>query len=373
MQIGIKMDDRKQQLAEIINPLLNWFDGHKRILPWREEPTPYRVWVSEIMLQQTRVEAVKPYYERFMNELPTVESLANAKEDTLLKLWEGLGYYNRVRNLQKAAIEVLEDFGGNIPDEFEELLKLPGIGRYTAGAVASIAYGKAVPAVDGNVLRVITRVILDDSDILKQSVKNQMELILREIMTKERPGDFNQALMELGAMICVPNGAPKCENCPLQFLCEARAQGVMEQYPKKTPKKKRVIIKKTIFIIRDGEKTVLHKRENKGLLAGLYEFPNVEGHLSIGEALEVIKSLDFAPIRIQELEATKHIFSHREWHMKAYAIKIEYSDLEREDDFFFAYSSETENKYPIPSAFYAYTKYLNIRIGNEKFLGEIES
>lgn len=197
-------------LEQIAEPLLQWFDENKRILPWRQDPTPYHVWISEIMLQQTRVEAVKSYYARFIEALPRVANLAACPQERLLKLWEGLGYYNRVKNMQKAAIEVMEKYEGVLPADYEKLLKLPGIGSYTAGAVASIAYGIPEPAVDGNVLRVITRITEDPEDILKQSMKKKIEDKLRDVMPKDRPGDFNQSLMELGATVCVPNGMAKC-------------------------------------------------------------------------------------------------------------------------------------------------------------------
>ena len=207
----------KENLEQIVQPLLRWFDQNARILPWRDQPTPYRVWVSEIMLQQTRVEAVKPFYQRFMEALPDIQTLANCEEEELLKLWEGLGYYNRVRNMQIAARTVIEEYGGKLPDDYLELQQLKGIGSYTAGAIASIAYGKVAPAVDGNVLRVISRVTLSREDILKQSVKRGMEQAIVEIMPADRPGAFNQALMELGAMVCVPNGEPHCESW-MRFL-----------------------------------------------------------------------------------------------------------------------------------------------------------
>lgn len=358
-----------QSLEIIVEPLLFWFDSHKRVLPWRENPTPYRVWVSEIMLQQTRVEAVKPYYERFMEAFPDVDSLAHAREERLLKMWEGLGYYNRVRNMKKAAVCVEQEFDGKMPDSYEKLLELPGIGHYTAGAVASIAFNRPVPAVDGNVLRVISRVSADDSDIMKQTVRTSMEERLKAIMPSKRPGDFNQALMELGAIVCVPNGLPHCEECPWENICEARIQNRISEIPHKSGKAARRIDEKTVFIIRDDEKTALHKRPAKGLLAGMYEFPNVEGHLSAEEALQYVKKKGYSPIRIQEIESSKHIFSHREWHMKAYTIKIEQASDGK--DFLFAYSYETEEKYPIPSAFGAYTKYLDIKIGNERFKEEL--
>lgn len=354
-------------MEKIVEPLLTWFAGHARILPWREEPTPYRVWVSEIMLQQTRVEAVKPYFERFVAALPDIKTLAECEEEALLKLWEGLGYYNRVRNMQQAARMVMEKYGGQLPADFEELLKLKGIGNYTAGAIASIAYQIPVPAVDGNVLRVISRVTADESDIMKQSVRTEMEKALQKIMPTDRAGAFNQALMELGATVCLPNGAPLCEQCPWKEFCQAKEQLSWDRIPVKSKAKPRRIEKKTVFVIRIGDKVVLNKRPTKGLLAGLYEFPNVEGHLSEEEALQWVKSHNIVPIRIQPLESAKHIFSHVEWHMTGYVIRVD--ELEQQDkELLFVDVKETEEKYPIPAAFVAYTKYMHIRLGNERFL-----
>lgn len=353
-------------LEKIVTPLLEWFRGNARVLPWREEPTPYRVWVSEIMLQQTRVEAVKPYFERFTTALPDIKALAECEEEKLLKLWEGLGYYNRVRNMQTAAKTVMEEYGGELPADYEKLLKLKGIGHYTAGAIASIAYKIPVPAVDGNVLRVISRVSADDSDIMKQSVRTAMESALLQIMPRTEASAFNQALMELGAMVCVPNGAPKCEACPWQEFCEARLQDRWQEIPVKSKAKPRRIEKKTVFIIRDGEKIVLRKRPSKGLLAGLYEFPNTSGHLSEEEALLWIKEQKLSPIRIQKLEPAKHIFSHVEWHMTGYVIRVD-ELMEHKSGMLFVDVKESEEQYPIPAAFAAYTKYMNIRLGNEKY------
>lgn len=359
---------RHNPLQELIAPLLSWYDSSHRILPWRENPTPYRVWISEIMLQQTRVEAVKPYYERFLNALPDVHALAQVQEEELLKLWEGLGYYNRARNLKKAALQIEELYGGKMPECYEELLKLHGIGSYTAGAIASIAFGQAVPAVDGNVLRILARVLADDGDIMEQKVRKGVEANLLAIMPSKRPGDFNQALMELGATICTPNGAPKCERCPWEALCQAKARGEIDKYPKKTPKKARIIEKKTILIIQDENKTALTKRPEKGLLAGMYEFPSMEGHRSEMEVLKYLKTMGYQALHIQKLENAKHIFTHREWHMTGYAIRVD--ELQRPDCFgelIFAEKGETEEKYPIPSAFSAYAGYVNIRLGNQKY------
>ncbi|MBQ6887736.1 MAG: DNA/RNA nuclease SfsA [Lachnospiraceae bacterium] len=359
-------------LDKISTPLLAWYDRQHRILPWREEPTGYRVWVSEIMLQQTRVEAVKPYYERFLNFLPDIASLAGANEEVLLKLWEGLGYYNRVRNMQKAAKVIMEEYGGSMPEEYGELLRLPGIGSYTAGAVSSIAYGRKVPAVDGNVLRVISRLRMDDADILSDKVKKGVEQDLLDAMSTERPGDFNQAMMELGAVVCVPNGMAKCGECPLNEICQAYKEDRVLEFPVKAKKKPRTIEKKTILIIKDENRVAIHKRPNRGLLAGLYEFPSLEGHKSKVQVIKALKEWGLNPIFIQELESSKHIFSHKEWHMKGYAIRVdELMPVDgKEQGLLFVEPDETEERYPIPSAFVAYTKYLNIKLGNEKFKKE---
>jgi len=405
---GMVLDgpEDKARLGRLAALLLAWYDANARILPWRETATPYRVWISEIMLQQTRVEAVKPYFERFMNALPTIQDLAEIEEEALLKLWEGLGYYNRARNLQKTAKIVVKEYGGELPPSYEELLKLPGIGSYTAGAVSSIAYGIPVPAVDGNVLRVISRVMASREDILKPSVKKKMEEDLLAVMPQDRPGAFNQALMEIGAMVCVPNGTAKCEVCPLNQICRAMELDIVMELPKKTPKKSRTIEKKTVLVIRSGDKVAISKRDKKGLLAGLYEFPNVDGHLSEQEAIELVKKMSFSPIRIQKLEPSKHIFTHKEWHMIGYVVKIEEAEMtetggitgtvgivgtdeimmtdeimepdevrekpeENDDtvpaDCIFVEVKESEEAYPIPTAFQAYTKYMNIRLGNEKY------
>ena len=354
-------------LEQIVEPLLGWFGEHARILPWREQPQPYRVWVSEIMLQQTRVEAVKPFFERFTQALPDVRSLAECPEDRLLKLWEGLGYYNRVRNMQKAAQHMAEFYNGEMPADYEKLLDLPGIGPYTAGAVASIAFEIPVPAVDGNVLRVITRITQNDGDILKQSVKRQVEEELLTVMPKGRSGAFNQALMELGATVCVPNGAPKCEDCPVSGLCLAHQNGKEMDYPKKAQKKPRKIEKKTVLVIRDGSRAAIRKRPAKGLLAGLYELPNLPEWLSPDEVLEWLKKEGLSPIRIQKLSDAKHIFSHIEWHMTGYVVLVEELEDYSGTDMLFIEPKKTEEEYPIPAAFAAYTEYLQIRLGQEKY------
>ena len=240
--------------------LLSWYDRCRRILPWREDPQPYHVWLSEIMLQQTRVEAVKEYYSRFLRELPTIGDLAAAPEDKLLKLWEGLGYYNRVRNLQKAAQACVEQYDGQLPGDFEKLKKLPGVGEYTAGAIGSIAFGLPVTAVDGNVFRVMTRLTADSSDVTSPETKKRITASVQDLQPEDRPGDFNQAMMDLGAIVCLPNGVPKCESCPLGALCESRRLGNMTEFPVKPPKKPRKKEDKTVLILFSENKTALHKR-----------------------------------------------------------------------------------------------------------------
>lgn len=349
-------------LSRIPKPLLQWYDKNRRILPWREEPSPYRVWVSEIMLQQTRVEAVKPYFERFMREFPDIGSLAAAEEETLLKSWEGLGYYNRVRNLQEAACRIQEEYGGEMPSEYEELLKLKGIGSYTAGAVASIAYGKAVPAVDGNVLRVISRVRQDSRLVSDARVKAAVEKDLKEIIPLDRPGDFNQAMMEIGACVCIPNGVPLCESCPLQEICMAHRAGEEQAYPRKAAKKPRAIEEKTILIIRDGNRAVIRKRTERGLLAGMYELPSMDGFRTAEEVTAYLAGNGLKLLHIRPLREARHIFTHREWHMKGYMVRVD--ELEPKGsggqtmDWLYVEPGEMEEKYPVPSAFGAYMRYL---------------
>lgn len=358
MKIHSPVPVRLSVLDEIAEPLLKWYDSGRRILPWRENPSPYHVWISEIMLQQTRVGAVKPYYDRFMQALPDIEHLAAAEEEELLKLWEGLGYYNRVRNLNKAAKIIVEEYGGNMPSEYEALTELPGIGSYTAGAISSIAYGKRVPAVDGNVLRVLTRLCCDERDIMQQSVRRQIEEELKPIIPKERAGDFNQALMELGATVCVPNGIPHCGECPWGKLCRAHERGKELRFPHKTPKKPRTIEEKTVLIIRDNSRTALRKRENSGLLAGMYEFPCLEGKLSGKQVLSYLKQEGLSVLKIEKLKESKHIFSHKEWHMIGYMIRVdELAARIGNEKLLFVEKSETKEKYPIPSAYAAYMEF----------------
>ena len=337
-------------------PLLSWYESHARVLPWREEPHPYRVWISEIMLQQTRVEAVKPYFYRFMEALPDVKALAQVGDQRLMKLWEGLGYYNRARNLKKAAQVMMEEYRGQLPDSYEELLKLPGIGSYTAGAIASIAFHIPVPAVDGNVLRVISRVLASEEDILKQSVKGKIESYVREAMPKDRASAFNQGLIEIGAMVCVPNGQPKCGECPFSSLCLGRRRGLLDRIPVKTPKKPRKVEERTVLLVGAGDGIAIEKRPDRGLLASLYQFPNVEGNLTGEDVRRLLESMGGQVACLEPAGKAKHIFSHVEWHMTGYLVTLEHAI----DSYIFVDRDELREKYPIPNAF---SVYRNVLIG----------
>ena len=350
--------------------LLSWYDAHARVLPWRDEPTPYRVWISEIMLQQTRVDTVKPYFERFLKDLPTVNALAEVTDEKLMKLWEGLGYYSRARNLKKAAQLIELEYGGQLPGKIEALLKLPGIGPYTAGAVGSIAFGIRGTAVDGNVNRVITRLTGNRQDISNPKIKKEIERFTFELLPMERVGDFNQALMELGATVCLPNGQPKCEKCPVNELCEGYTLGIAAEIPLKVKKKAKKIEEKTIFIIEHNGKIAIRQRPMEGLLSGLWEFPNLDGLYSEEECADIMANWGIQYSRLIPLEKAKHIFSHIEWHMIGYYILAEWiQDKVQEDELNFAGSleqgklifakkDEIKKIYSIPTAFKAYQNIL---------------
>lgn len=357
----VKVVLEEPELYEIAEPVVGWFRQNKRDLPWRKDQDPYHVWVSEIMLQQTRVEAVKPYYERFLKELPRVKDLAEAKEDTLLKLWEGLGYYNRVRNMQKAAQQIMVDFHGEFPNTYEEILSLKGIGNYTAGAISAFAFGLPKPAVDGNVLRVVSRITGSREDIMKQSVRKAIERALEQVIPEDAASDFGQGLIELGAIVCVPNGEPKCAECPAAFACVARKQGLTAEIPVKKKAKARRIEKRTVFIFKDGEKLAIRKRPGKGLLAGLYEFPNEEGKLTQKEVTAYSKEIGLMPVRVKKLESAKHIFSHVEWHMTGYEVIVDELEKTNKKEFLFIHPEEIGQRYPLPSAFETYIRYAGIQ------------
>ena len=345
-----------------------WYGREKRILPWRQTKDPYRIWISEIMLQQTRVETVIPYYERFLEQFPDLESLARADEVTLLKLWEGLGYYTRARNLKKAACFCVERGWKNLPGTAEELLLLPGIGGYTAGAVASIAYGEKCAAVDGNVLRVVSRILASRKDISDPGVKGEFDERIGSVMktgVRSRsldPGEINQSLMELGACVCIPNGAPHCGGCPAASCCLAYELGLTEELPVRSAKKKRRIEERTVFILTDGERIVLHRRDRKGLLSGLYELPGTEGFPDPDEIRSFWKNLLSADVSVFPAESGKHIFTHVEWHMKGCWIRtadplIRYKEQLEQSGLILADLRDVRGRYPIPGAFKTWKRY----------------
>jgi len=346
-------------MTETYRKLKDWYEQNRRILPWREDPTPYHVWISEIMLQQTRVEAVRGYYARFLTALPDVSALAAAPEDVYLKLWEGLGYYSRVRNLHRAAVVVVEEYGGSIPSAEEELRRLPGIGRYTAAAIASIAFGKRAIALDGNLLRVFSRLAAYEGDIKEPAAgKAAEEYYLKILENEPSAGLLNQAFMDLGATVCLPNAAPRCDACPLAGICLAHAAGCETAYPHLPAKKARKLEERTVFLIRYGDAAILHKRPPKGLLAGLYEFPNADGKLTEEEALRYVAALGFEALRIRPLPPAKHIFTHKEWHMSAFEVRADEFKNPLREDMLLLSVSEIREKYSIPSAFAAYTALL---------------
>lgn len=332
---------------QMLDRLIKWYPEHARDLPWRKDRGPYHVWLSEIMLQQTRVEAVKEYYRRFLTELPTIDDLAKVEEERLLKLWEGLGYYNRARNLKKAAMTVVDELDGKFPDTYEGILALSGIGAYTAGAIASICFELPTPAVDGNVLRVYSRVMEDFSNIDKQAVKNKIREELETVYPEGKCGMATQSLMELGATVCLPNGAPKCEECPLRDICLARKHGTWKELPVREEKKKRKIVEKTVFIMQYEDRIAIRKRTDKGLLSGLWEFPNTDAVLSTQEASDLASKWKTAPKRMKMKYQYTHIFSHVEWKMDAY-----YMDCDKmSQDFIWATRQELDDIYALPSAF----------------------
>ena len=335
-----------EQLKKLPEALLPWYEENKRDLPWRKDQEPYHVWLSEIMLQQTRVEAVKGYYARFLEALPTIEALAFCDDDVLHKLWEGLGYYSRVRNLKKAANVILEKHGGQFPSRYEEIRALTGIGDYTAGAICSICFDQPTPAVDGNVLRVVSRLTENDIPIDLPARKKEVQEQLAEIYPAEA-GAFTQALMELGATLCGPNWKPRCEECPCKDFCGGALHGTAEQYPVKLPKKGKKQEDKTVFILSCDGRFALEKRPNKGLLAGLWQFPNVTGKLETGEALTQAERWGLKPQDIQKQIERKHIFTHICWQMRGVYLEV----AEPAGDFIWMTRSQIDTEAALPTAF----------------------
>ena len=344
-----------KRLRPAVPALLDWYAAHRRPLPFREDPTPYRVWVSEIMLQQTRIETVLPYFERFMKAFPTVRALADADESALFKLWEGLGYYSRARNLHKAAKQTVERFGGQLPASYDDLLLLQGIGDYTAGAIASIAFGLPVPAVDGNVLRVVARLTACDGDVLAPAVRKNLRAIVEGILPTDAPGAFNEAVMELGETVCLPGTAVKCGDCPLAGVCKARECGCAEALPvRKTPKPRRVETR-TVAVLVTNEPTprvLLHKRGD-GLLAHMWELPNAEGALS---PKQVAALWSLTPNKTEVLPQGKHVFSHVEW--KLHGVRLTVDPFPAPETYVWVTTEELLRDYALPRAFSLYLKHL---------------
>lgn len=339
--------------AAFAAPLLAWYRANKRDLPWRQDRDAYHIWVSEIMLQQTRVEAVIPYYQRFIKRCPDIASLAACKEEELLKLWEGLGYYSRVKNMKKAAQIICKDYQGQFPKELEKILELPGIGAYTAGAIASIAFEQAAAAVDGNVLRVITRLTQDSSDIMDAKFRKEVTAMLERVYPKQGRGDFTQSLMELGAVVCVPNGAPKCKECPISFLCGAYQNQAQMQYPVKKKKAARKIQKKTVVVLWHEDKVALHKRGEKGLLSGMWELPNMDGYKTFEELKQWLANQGIMVRDAKKPENTKnevkHIFTHIEWHMQYWIVSCE--AVAGENNFTWVTQEQIKTQIALPTAF----------------------
>lgn len=340
-------------LPDIAPPLLRWYEQNKRTLPFRTVSTPYRVWVSEIMLQQTRVSAALPYFERFMAELPTVADLAACDPERLHKLWEGLGYYSRVRNLQKAAQIVMEQHGGALPADYDALLKLPGVGAYTAGAIASISFGLPVPAVDGNVLRVFARLYNDDADVMTPATKRLFTQRVLDQMPKATPGPYNEALMELGALVCIP-GTPHCEACPLADRCLGCAAGRAGELPVKPAPKAKTTVPVTVALVESDAGLLLQRRPAKGLLAGLWQPAAWEKALTKDELTAALAKLGVQAELTEPLPPAKHVFTHRVWQLSGWRGRADACALP--DGFVWAAPEQLAEVYPVPNAFGAYMK-----------------
>lgn len=345
-----------EELQQLPIPLLLWYREHARVLPWRSDPTPYHVWISEIMLQQTRVAAVLDYYRRFLQAAPTVADLAELPQEQLMKLWQGLGYYSRARNLQKAALQIMQLHGGVFPNAYKDIRALAGVGDYTAGAISSIAFHQPVPAVDGNVLRVTARICGDDGDISTPAMKKKVTQALEEIIPLDAPGDFNQAMMELGATVCLPNGAPLCERCPAAAFCRAFQEGRTGELPVKAAKKARRLEARTVYLFFYENHVALRRRPDKGLLAGLWEYPN---ELAGTENWPARWGLSSCPL--EPAGTGKHIFSHIEWHMTALAGTLDSPCLP--EGWVWASRADLRDRYALPNAFQSFSQSVADRLG----------
>jgi A/G-specific adenine glycosylase len=344
---------KQTRLKQTAEAVIAWYAQHKRDLPWRQGKDPYRIWIAEIMLQQTRIETVIPYYGRFLEELPDLAALASVPEDRLLKLWEGLGYYSRARNLKKAAQTVQERYGGVMPRTAAELKKLPGIGEYTAGSIASIAFGEPEPAVDGNVMRVLMRLQASDRDVMDQKNRRQTSAALKEVYPQgEEAALLTEGLMELGERICLPNGQPLCGACPEADLCLAHAAGEELRYPVRSAKKERRVEQKTVLLLENDGCWALQKRPADGLLAGLWGFPTEDGSLSETQIIQKLRAAGLQPRKAAFCGKAKHIFTHIEWHMQGWHVPCG----KRTEDYVWTAPEEIAAVYSIPAAFRAFRK-----------------
>ena len=345
----------KERILNTIELLIEWYQQNKKPLPWRSEKSPYRVWISEIMLQQTRTTAVIPYFLRFIEKYPTVFDLAKANDDELMKLWEGLGYYSRARNLKKCAQRLVEDFQGIFPKDKKTLLGLPGIGPYTAGAILSIAYGEPVPAIDGNVLRVMMRLLASEKDIADEKTRRELDIQMSSVYPSgEASSQFTEAIMELGENVCIPNGEPRCAECPIAHLCRAHEGRIETYFPVKSPKKPRRIENRTLLIFSYANTFYIRQRPPKGLLASLYEFIGIDEDKTAKEVYDMLSSYGMGDFEISTLEDGKHIFTHIEWQMKGYLIRLNKPLSEQEvhsHSLTVATLQDMKEKYSIPTAF----------------------
>ncbi len=335
---------------DINQRILSWYHEHRRTMPWREEPLPYYIWISEIMLQQTRVDTVIPYFHRFIEKYPDIRSLAESDEEELLKYWEGLGYYQRVRNLRITAIDLLENHDARLPESFEELLKLKGIGEYTAGAIASEAFGEKVPAVDGNVYRVMARLTGERGDIRDRIVMKRLREAAEDLLPDKDVGDFNQGLIELGALICIPKGSPKCGLCPVKDHCTAYENNLQDEIPLRRKNKERKIEERTVLLLETDGRFAIRKREEGKLLGGLYEIPHEEGFYSRDEVEELVEGMGMEVLSLEGLKDRKFLFTHIEWRLKGYHIRIK----SEHHDYIFETPENISRNYTLATAFREY-------------------